>query len=71
MTRFALEPRQFAVEATAWETELADVLEETFARGTHDLAGIVEALNRTRVRAPEGGAWTEASLRITLARLGA
>lgn len=71
MTRFPLEPRQFGVAATAWENELADVLEEAFAGGTHDLAGVVAALNQSRVRAPDGSAWTEGSLAAILARLGA
>jgi len=70
MTRFPLEPRQFAVEPSAWENEFADALEAIFARGTQDLGDIVAALNATRLRTPDGQAWSEHAFRATLARLG-
>ncbi len=50
----------YAPDATA----LADALEAVMADGTHDLAGIVAALN-----ARDGAAWTSASLAAKLAQL--
>ena len=67
-----VEPRQFGTpNPSAWENELADVLEETFAQGTHDLAGVVVALNRSRVRPPAGGTWTEGAFQAVMKQLGA
>jgi len=55
-----------------WPAELgafADVLEAVLA-GTHELDAIVEGLNARGFAAPDGGRWTEASLRARLAELG-
>ena len=71
MTRFPLEPRQFGSTApSVFENELADVIEETFARGVHDLPGIVASLNLSRVRPPDGAGWTEERFLATVKRLG-
>lgn len=65
------EPRQYGKpEPTAFENELADIIEESFARGIHDLGGLVAALNGSRLRPPDGTAWTEATLASILRRLG-
>ena len=67
-----LNPRQAALrEPTAWENELADVLETAFAAGIRDIEPLIAALNATRVRPREGGAWTAASFTATVAELGA
>ena len=71
MSRHPLEPRQHGTaEPTVFENELADVIEQTFARGVHDLAGLVAALNLSRLRPPGDSAWTEATLASILHRLG-
>jgi hypothetical protein len=56
---------------TAFENRLGDALERIFADGATELAEIVAKLNASDVRAPEGAAWTEASLAELLGRLGA
>ena len=66
------EKRQLATaEPSAWENELADVIEATFAAGIHDLPGVVAALNKSRVRASDGNLWTEANFQAAVKRLGA
>lgn len=42
-----------------YEVKLAGAIEEVFAGGTHDLAGLVAGLNAAGMAAPDGGAWTE------------
>jgi Recombinase-like helix-turn-helix domain len=70
VNRLLLEPRQHGTaEPTVFENELGDVMEETFARGIHDLGGLVAALNRSRVRPPDGTAWTEPTLASILRQL--
>jgi|GEM_PF-1650110 hypothetical protein len=51
-------------------TAFADALEAVLATGRHDLPGIVAGLNERGFPAPDGGKWTEASLRARLAELG-
>jgi hypothetical protein len=66
-----LEPRQAATAlATAWEDELADMLESCFAAGVHDLDGIVSRLNASRVRPPSSTAWTTEIFQMVLRELG-
>jgi hypothetical protein len=66
-----LNPRQASsIAPTAWENDFADVLEATFARGVYELDAVVAALNDTRVRPREGGAWTGAVFAATVAELG-
>jgi hypothetical protein len=56
---------------TAAENALADALQAIFGDDIHELPQIVERLNRARLAAPDGApAWTEASLRAELRRLG-
>lgn len=66
-----VEPHQARTRApTPFENTLGDALEAAFAGGVHDLAAVVEALNRTGPRPPAGGAWTEESFQREIARLG-
>ncbi len=58
-------------EPTSYELELAGAIEEVFATGVHDLAGLVEDLRCRGVRSPGGDEWTEESFRREMARLGA
>jgi hypothetical protein len=55
--------------STEFESLFGDSLERAFALGTHDLAGLVEYLNRAGPPAMGGQPWTEASLEAELARL--
>jgi hypothetical protein len=67
-----LNPRQAAVrEPTAWENEFADVLKAVFAGGVRELEPLIAALNASRVRPREGGAWTADRYTSTVAELGA
>jgi hypothetical protein len=66
-----LEPRQVATTpATAWEDELGDMLEASFAAGIHDLDGLVARLNASRVRPPGGAVWTVEVFQSVLRELG-
>jgi hypothetical protein len=56
---------------TAYQTALADALEKIFATGTHDLPGVIGALNAANVKAPDGAAWTEQNFRAVMAEFGA
>lgn len=56
---------------TNYEDAFADELEAVYARGVHDLPGVVAALNSGGVRPADGADWTEATLTAELARLGA
>lgn len=58
-------------DITSYEHALADELEAIFGRGTHDLPGLVAALNETGVRPPDGADWTTESFTAEMARLGA
>ena len=54
-----------------YEKALGDALERILAAGTHDLPGIVAALNQPDAPKPaSGGAWTEDAFRAEMARLG-
>lgn len=59
------------VPQTAYQTALADALEKIFATGTHDLPGVIGALNAANVKAPDGSPWTEQSFRAAMAVYGA
>jgi len=55
---------------TPAEDALADALQAMFADGVHDLAGIVQRLNRMKISAPGGAAaWTEENFRSEVRRL--
>lgn len=58
-------------EPTPWETSLAGALEAAFGQGHHELPALVAALNASRVRPREGGAWTEQNFRALMRELGA
>lgn len=46
------------VEPTVWQMELASAIEAIFAKGAHSLDELIAGLNASRVRPPQGGAWT-------------
>jgi hypothetical protein len=65
------QPRQAADrDPTAWEEQLADVLEGAFGQGIHELDGIVEQLNQSRVKPPNGGQWDAARFQDVIKELG-
>ena len=55
---------------TTYEDLLGDAIERAYAQGIHDLAGLVEALNRDGITSPSGQLWTEAIYRQEIAALG-
>jgi hypothetical protein len=63
--------RTLNVSASEYEKKLAGVLFQILSRTTHDLAGIVAALNQSGVTASGGQAWTEESFSAEMERLGA
>jgi hypothetical protein len=71
MSRLILEPRQHgSVDPSPFETDLADLVEESFTRGVHDLPGLVAALNASPLRPPGASAWTEDGFKAVLRELG-
>lgn len=65
-----LQPQQAATRPpTSYEHALADELEAIYGGGTHDLEGVVAALNRTGVRPPGGAEWTTDAFTAELGRL--
>ena len=65
------QPRQATDrDPTAWEEQLADVLESAFGQGIHELNGIVEQLNQSRVKPPNGGQWDAARFQDIIKELG-
>lgn len=56
---------------TPYEDLLGDAIERAYAAGVHDLAGLVEHLNRSHTTTPDGAAWTEDNYRAAMAQLGA
>jgi hypothetical protein len=54
---------------TSYADAFADALESIYARGVHDLAGVVTALNETGVRPAGGEDWTADTFARELARL--
>ncbi len=57
-------------EPTEWESTLAAAIEDAFAKGHHDLVGLVAALNASRVRPRGGGSWTTDNFSETMRELG-
>ena len=51
--------RTLNVSASGYEKKLSGALFEILSRKTHDLAGIVAALNQSGVRPSSGQSWTE------------
>ena len=43
---------------TAWENAFGDVLEAAFSEGLHELPPLIERLNASPVRPPDGEPWT-------------
>ncbi|MBO9649146.1 MAG: hypothetical protein J7605_11580 [Variovorax sp.] len=71
MTDRILEPHQARTRTpTTYEDLLGDAIERAYASGVHDLAGLVEALNRDGITSPSGQLWTEAIYREEIAALG-
>ena len=58
-------------EPTDYENLLADGIEQAYARGIHDLAQLVQALNEACVPSPGGRPWTEQLFVSEMKRLGA
>lgn len=54
-----------------YERKLSGAIMEVFARGTHDLPGLIDGLNGLGLSAPDGEVWTEESFRAEMRRLGA
>lgn len=55
-----LQPRQAQYRPpTNYEDLLGDAIERSFASGVHDLAGLVESLNRQGMTTRAGLAWTQ------------
>lgn len=75
MTQYAfpyLNPVQTRTqEVTAWQQELANAIEGVFTKGARELNEVVAGLNRSRVRPPAGGDWTEENFTTAMRELGA
>ncbi|HTZ03749.1 MAG TPA: recombinase-like helix-turn-helix domain-containing protein [Xanthobacteraceae bacterium] len=67
-----LSPHQsIAQEPTQWQLELASAMESIFAKGTHTLEDLIEGLNGSRVKPPDGGQWTADKYTALMRELGA
>ena len=65
-----LQPRQAQHRApTNYEDLLGDAIERSFAAGVHDLAGLVDSLNRQGMTTRAGQPWTEANYGPEMAEL--
>lgn len=62
--------RTLKVAASEYEKKLSGALFQILSRGTHDLAGIVVALNQSGVTLSSGQAWTEENFSEEMERLG-
>jgi hypothetical protein len=58
-------------DPTQWQMELAAALEGIFAGGAHSLEALVDGLNASRVRPPDGGKWTAEKYTTLMRELGA
>jgi hypothetical protein len=63
--------QSIAQEPTQWQLELASAIESIFARGTHTLEGLIDGLNTSRVKPPDGGPWTADKYTALMHELGA
>ena len=63
--------RTLNVSPSDYEKKLSGALFEILSRKTHDLAGIVAALNQSGVKPPSGEIWTDESFAAEMERLGA
>ena len=67
----ALDPHQSRNrEPTEWEMQLSAAMEAAFGAGHYELPALVAALNASRVRPRDGGAWTEAKFTALMRELG-
>lgn len=67
-----LSPHQSIMhEPTQWEIELASAMEAIFAKGAHTLESLIEELNASRVKPPDGGPWTAEKYTSLMRELGA
>jgi len=57
-------------EPSDWEMALAGAIEAAFGQGHHELPALVAALNASRIRPQEGGAWTEEGFTALMRQLG-
>jgi hypothetical protein len=67
-----LSPHQSTTqEPTQWQMELASAIEGIFAKGAHTLEALVDGLNASRVKPPDGGPWTADNYAALMRELGA
>jgi hypothetical protein len=67
-----LDPHQSRThEPTQWQMELAGALESIFASGAHSLDALIDGLNASRVKPPDGGKWTADKYTTIMRELGA
>jgi hypothetical protein len=66
-----LQPKQAQQRPpTTYEDLLGDAIERSFASGVHDLADLVESLNRQQITTRGGAPWTEANYQAEMADMG-
>jgi hypothetical protein len=58
-------------EPTQWQMELASAIEAIFANGAQSLEALIDGLNASRVKAPDGGPWTAEKYSALMRELGA
>ena len=58
-------------EPDDYQNLLGDAIERAYAKGIHDLAGLVERLNEAKVPTPGGKRWTAELFTQEMKRLGA
>jgi len=58
-------------EPTDWELSLAGAIEAAFSKGFYELDELIDALNGSRVRPPQGGKWTVETFTTLMHELGA
>ena len=58
-------------EPDDYQNLLGDAIERAYAKGIHDLAGIVASLNEVAVPAPNGQPWSVELFQREMKRLGA
>jgi hypothetical protein len=51
--------------------ELASAIEAIFAKGAHSLDALIDGLNASRVKPPDGGPWTAEKYTTLMRELGA
>jgi hypothetical protein len=67
-----LSPHQSRMRApNDWEMSLAAAIEAAFGRGAYELDALIDALNASRVRPPQGGPWTAETFTALMRELGA